>query len=117
MNAREVKKQYGGPEDRTKAYMEELYCAMCNKIQYFDTWDRGTGKIVGVEIRELWPVPITKGMGPEAEQVELMVCSACLARIDAKIVKEVEDRLRSRIWPFGGPDGNQGGQGGGVPAR
>ena len=109
INMREVKtKKYGGPTDRTKPYFQEIYCGMCNKVNWQDTWDNATGKIVGCYIPELWPVSITMGVGPEAKDVDLMVCSACLARIDSKMRNEIKQRQQSGQWPFG-PEGPLGG--------
>lgn len=105
--------QFGGPTDRTKPYLAEIYCAMCNRVPVEDTWDRSSGKIIGAYIGQLWAVPMTKGMGPEAKEVDLMVCSGCLARIDAKMRKEINDRKRDGKWPFG-PDDMMGGGGIGV---
>lgn len=109
-------KQYGGPSDRTKPYYPDIYCGMCNQVPVQDTWDRSTGKIIGAYIPELWPVPMQKGIGPEAKEVEIMVCSACLARIEAQMNKEVRRRKETGEWPFG-PDGPLGGTGGGLGVR
>ena len=107
-------KKFGKPDDNTKLFVKELYCFMCNRIPYMDTWDRSSGKIVGVEISDLFPVETSIGFGPNAVVVDMMICLGCIDRIEAKMRAEIKRRLGISQGPFNSPGGNPGAQGGGV---
>lgn len=114
-----MKQVYGHPKEKEKPYMAELYCGMCNRIPFFDTWDRSTGKIVGVEIGDLQPVPISKMGEKGMEEVHMMTCLGCIRRIQAKMEGELMRRFGGH-FPFKRPpqDGMEGMGGGmGVPRQ
>lgn len=89
---KETKKRlYGKPTDVGKPFCSELYCGMCNQIPVFDTWDRSTGEIVGVEIGALTGVPIMKiGQEGKREEVLMMTCMGCVQRIQEKMENQLK---------------------------
>lgn len=101
-----MKKIYGKPTGK-ELYMQEFYCAACNSIPVFDTWNRSTGKIVGAEIGELYLLPMMRMENGEREEAEMMICEGCMQKVKNKFKEELMKKIKRR------PDDEIGG--GGIP--
>lgn len=93
-----MKRIYGKPTEQGKPYVAELYCGMCNQVPVETLWQGD--KVQGTYIGDLFPIHRQRiNLGGKMETEELMICYACVQKIEEKMRAKIMEIFKRRKPP------------------
>lgn len=93
-----MKRVYGKPKETNLPYIAELYCGLCNQVPVETLWQGD--KVQGTYIGDLIAIHRQRiNLKGATETEELMICWACVQKIDEHMRRKIMEIFKRRKPP------------------
>ena len=86
----ETLKIYGRPKGEG-LFIQEFYCAICNKIPTIETIDHSVGTVLEVTILDLNSIPTFQVSKGQPDRVYMMLCTGCTNKVKEGVKKQLSE--------------------------